>query len=308
MKNSFQNASQEEWKAEKESGIRISARLSRPFAQLPSDDHQICQCKSAVKRTVPGDNNLCLECGKMLEGANRENIKNACFDCGKPSVIRADRAEADDNFRCIECDDKYISHLQEKLAKENEKNQQVTNLQEQLNQKERQLTESSQQLEIERQAKKEIERSLEESKIQQEQTQNELIQLREELVKVGQELTQVQGKLKEQMEKSPQTNAEQLVEKLEKTGKDLTASQKLVQNPKLSHRDIIEVKNQLDSSRQILAAAAAHTKTVEHTTPRFKNIEPTRVHEEKSNKNNYLSYYLIGGGVTFGFLALGLFF
>src|SRR6266487_4691042 len=139
MKNNFQKASQEEWKTEKESGIKISVRFSRPFTQLSSDDYQTCQCKSTIKRTVPGDNNLCLECGKMLKGVNRENTRNACFDCGKlPAMIRADHAEAgrnsahsDGNFRCNECNTKYINCLQEKLTKESEKSQQITSLQEQ---------------------------------------------------------------------------------------------------------------------------------------------------------------------------------
>jgi colicin import membrane protein len=201
--------------------------------------------------------------------------------------------------RCNECDNKYGSYLQEKSKENEQKNQQITSLKEEnktLNQK----------LETERQAKKEAERSLEESKIQQEQAQIELTQLQEELVKVKQELTQAQEKLKEQMEKSPQTNTEQLIERLEKSGKDLTASQKLVQNPKLNHQDLIEVKDQLDNSRRILAAAAAHTQSVEKASQLQAQVKPTKIHEQ-SNKTNYLPY-LVGGLVISGSLVLGLFF
>jgi chromosome segregation ATPase len=283
---------------------------------LGSEDYRVCQCKSAIKRTTPGDNNRCLECGQIFKrGINRENIKEACFDCGRPSEVRTghtvvgrNSVQGDGHFRCGECNARYIKYLQEKAAKEDEKNQQITNLQGQLNQKEEQLTKSSQQLETERQAKKEVERSLEESKTQQEQVQNELTQLREELVKVRQELTQAQEKLKEQMEKSPQTNTEQLIEKLGKSGKNLTASQKLVQNPKLNHQDIIEVKNQLDNSRRIIAAAAAHTQSVERTMPLQlrEQVKPTKINEQP-NKINYFPY-LISGFVISGLLVLGLLF
>ena len=200
--------------------------------------------------------------------------------------------------RCNECDNKYDSYLQEKSKENEQKNQQITSLKEEnktLNQK----------LETERQAKKEAERSLEESKIRQEQAQIELTQLQEELAQVKQELTQAQEKLKEQMEKSPQTNTKQLIERLEKSGKDLTASQKLAQNPKLNHQDLIEVKDQLDNSRRILAAAAAHTQSVEKASQLQTQVKPTKIHEQ--SKANYLPY-LVGGLAIFGFLALGLFF
>ena len=263
----------------------------------PPSDLPTCQCNLAIRKTCLGDRNRCLKCGGIFGNTNRENIRNACWDCGKFEI--SEEMIENGRVRCNECDNKYGSYLQEKSKENEQKNQQITSLKEEnktLNQK----------LETERQAKKEAERSLEESKIQQEQAQIELTQLQEELVKVKQELTQAQEKLKEQMEKSPQTNTEQLIERLEKSGKDLTASQKLVQNPKLNHQDLIEVKDQLDNSRRILAAAAAHTQSVEKASQLQAQVKPTKIHEQ-SNKTNYLPY-LVGGLVISGSLVLGLFF
>lgn len=183
------------------------------------------------------------------------------------------------------------------------KDQQITNLQEKLNQKEKNLIESSQQLAIERQAKEKAEKDLEEAKTQQEKVQNELIQLREELVQIKQELIQTQEKLKEQMEKSPEVNVKQLIEKLGKVGKNLTASQKLVQKPKLNYQEVAEVKNQLENSRQVLVAAAAHTQSaVSQATLPKAEIKPVKVQENRPQ--NQLFSLFIGGVFLFGISTL----
>jgi len=101
-------------------------------------------------------------------------------------------------------------------------------------------------------------------------------------------------------------HAKQLIEELEKSNQNLVASQKLAQKPKLNHQEITEVKNQLDNSRQILAAAAAHTQSVEKASRLQTQVKPVKIHEQ-SNKTNYLPY-LVGGLVIFGSLVLGLFF
>jgi len=100
-------------------------------------------------------------------------------------------------------------------------------------------------------------------------------------------------------------HAKQLIEELEKSNQNLVASQKLAQKPKLNHQEITEVKNQLDNSRRILAAAAAHTQSVKES--QFQAPSKTKITHEQSNKTNYFPY-LVSGLVIFGFATLGLFF
>src|SRR4051812_690425 len=77
---------------------------------------------------------------EMEKNKRVENTKTSCFNCGKSSFemnkidsISTGRnsIQGDGNFRCKECNDRYVSHLQdqERLIKEDEqKNQQIANL------------------------------------------------------------------------------------------------------------------------------------------------------------------------------------
>ena len=259
----------------------------------PPSDLPTCQCNLAIKKACLRDRNRCLKCGGIFGDTNRENIINACWDCGKFEV--SEEMIENGRFRCNECDNK-LAYLQEKSKENEQKNQQITNL------KEENKT-LNQQLEIARQAEKEAERILAESKVLQEQAWIELTQLREELAQVKQELVQVQEQLQKQ--KPSELHAKQLIEELEKSNQNLVASQKLAQKPKLNHQEITEVKNQLDNSRRILAAAAAHTQSVKES--QFQAPSKTKITHEQSNKTNYFPY-LVSGLVIFGFATLGLFF
>src|SRR5205085_1027317 len=147
----------------------------------------------------------CLKCGEMFGETNRENIRNACRDCGK-FKLTSEMVE-NGNVSCNECGIKYESYLQEKAKENEQKNQQIANLEEQNKTLNQQLAE-------ERKAKETVQ-------AEKDNIQNELDQLQQELEAVQQELTELQAELKSKGEKTPDTNTDQAIEKLDKTQQKL---------------------------------------------------------------------------------------
>jgi len=54
----------------------------------------ICQCKSAIKKTLPGDWNRCLNCGGMFDDAGSEAAKRRQKD-----EVERIKQEQEENFR-----------------------------------------------------------------------------------------------------------------------------------------------------------------------------------------------------------------
>lgn len=257
----------------------------------PPSDLPTCQCNLAIKKACLGDRNRCLKCGGIFGNTNRENIRNACWDCGKFEV--SEEMVENGNVRCNKCDNKQASYLQ-KSAKKDEKNQQIANLEE----KNKLL---NQQLVEERQAKEEVEQQ---AQAERNNLQTELEQLREELSKTQEKLVQLQAELKVQSGKSPDSDVKKAVEQLAKVHQELKEVDKLTQKSNPNNEELNNMKEQLNNSQQTLAAAAAAHRQPLIQEKRFQpqtEIKPVAPSQPK----NYVPY-LIGGLVIFGASALVL--